>query len=150
MAHPQEIQFDVGHPAPDRGRVGRFTLLFALAGAPLAWSLEFSANAAISGTGCYAGFGPNKVSPESSIWVNSAVIGIDLAMFVMAFVSLGVSIWAYRKTGRHEHLGGGDLVDSGEGRTRFIAVWGIFTSILFSVAIAANTISVFWGGLCNP
>ena len=41
------------------------------------------------------------------------------------------------------------MMDAGEGRTRFLAIWGIWIGLVFMLAIAFNTISVFWAGLCR-
>ena len=51
---------------------------------------------------------------------------------------------------RHEHdaRSGGGWTPA-RGRTRFISIWGIWIGVLFLVAIAFNTISVFWIGLCG-
>jgi hypothetical protein len=38
MAARNDATFDIGHPAPDRGRVSLGLLMLALLGAPAAWS----------------------------------------------------------------------------------------------------------------
>jgi hypothetical protein len=40
-------------------------------------------------------------------------------------------------------------MEAGEGRSRFLSVWSIWTGVLFLLAIAFNTLSVFWVGLCD-
>jgi hypothetical protein len=50
----------------------------------------------------------------------------------------------------HEHKGrSGGVMDAGEGRTRFLAVWGIFISLVFFVATLANTFSLVLVPLCR-
>ena len=40
-------------------------------------------------------------------------------------------------------------MDAGEGRTRFLAVWGLFTAMVFIVALLANTFSLFLVPICH-
>jgi hypothetical protein len=40
------------------------------------------------------------------------------------------------------------MMDVAEDRTRFLAVWGVWLGVAFMVAIAFNTVSMFWVGLC--
>jgi hypothetical protein len=42
-----------------------------------------------------------------------------------------------------------ELVEAGEGRTRFLAVWGIWTGVWFAIAILFNTIAVFAVPTCG-
>ena len=37
---------------------------------------------------------------------------------------------------------------AGESRTRLLAIRGIWTSVLFVIAIGAHTIAVFWRDTC--
>jgi hypothetical protein len=43
----------------------------------------------------------------------------------------------------------GGVLEAGEGRTRFLATWGIFISVVFIVAMLANTLSLFLVPLCR-
>ena len=44
--------------------------------------------------------------------------------------------------------GSGGVMDADEGRTHFLAIWGIWLGVVFMLAIAFNMISVFWIGPC--
>jgi hypothetical protein len=147
MARDDTARFEIGHPAPDRGRVSAWLLLFAFAGAALAWSLQIGANAAITGIACTGGGGERFPTTD---WGSGLLvaIGVNLAALVVALAALLAAWSTLRRTHREEGAHSGGVMDAGEGRTRFIAVWGVWASVLFILAIAFNTISVFWGSLC--
>lgn len=146
MAHPNHSGLHIGDPAPDRGRVGRWLLTFALAAAPLAWSLQIGAGAAFGAFACPAGDGP--VRPDGIDWAATAMIAVNLGALVLAVAGLIAAWVCLGRTGHSETDSFRGVLDAGEGRSRFLAVWGLFTGVLFVFAIAFNTVSVFWRGLC--
>ncbi|WP_375263329.1 hypothetical protein [Palleronia sp.] len=148
MTEPHQAEFDIGHPAPDRGRISRSLLAFALLGAPVAWSLQLSGNAALGGLGCLV-----EARPRGFIlnWEATAIaiVVVNVAALVIAVVALAASAHLLRET-RHEkmqHSGG--VMQAGEGRTRYMAVWGVWGSVLFLIAIGANTVAAVWRNLCG-
>lgn len=144
------MQFNVGHPAPDRGRVSPATLIVGLGGAPLAWSLQLTAMVSLAGAVCSAGDGPTGNAPAPE-WIHPMLIVINLAALAIGALALYVAWSAFSSTPGDKdstHKAGG-IMDAGEGRTRFLAIWGIWTSVLFLCAMGVNTIAVFWVGLCG-
>ena len=147
MTNSRGAEFDIGHPAPDRGRIGLGLLMFALSGAPIAWALQLLTGSSIAGLACLS---PHGVAVETARidWGNPVMIAVNIAALALAGLALVASIVILRRTG-HESEGGHDSVmDAGEGRSRYIGIWGLWTSLLFIIAIAVNTISIFWSGLC--
>ena len=145
MAERDEAQFDIGHPAPDRDRVSLWLLFFGLLAGPVAWSLQLNANAAVAGLACLTTHGaaaPAIGSESTSI----RIVVVNLVALAIGLSALGVSLACLRRTRHLEHAGG--VMEAGEGRSRLLSIWGIWTSVLFLLAIGANTISVFWRGLC--
>lgn len=148
MADSRGAEFDVGHPAPDRGKVGLGLLMFAVLGAPAAWMLQLLVGSGIAGMVCLGPRGTALASAEAG-WANPAMIAINLVALLVGILALLASFNILRRTGS-EFAGGHDSVmEAGEGRSRYMGVWGIWTSLLFIFAIAFNTISVFWSGLCG-
>jgi hypothetical protein len=148
MVSQDRATFDVGHPAPARGRIGLWTLFLGLGGTPVVWSLQLVGISSIAGIACIAGDGP-KPSPPDVAWANAALIVVNLAALVAALIALAVSYRNLHRTGQEISEGSGGVMEAGEGRSRFLSVWGIWTGILFMLAIAFNTLSVFWVGLCE-
>jgi hypothetical protein len=147
MEDPREARFDIGHPAPARDRTSPWAVAFGLFGAPLAWTLQLNANVAIGSLGCLQ---PNGVagSTGSTGGAVLATIVINILAFVLAAAALAVSARDLRRTRHEERHRSGGVIGAGEGRTRFLSVWGVWISGLFIIAIGANTMAAFWRGLC--
>lgn len=146
MTRSDHVGFDIGHPAPDRGRVGRTALLLGLGGGALAWSAQLAILTGLGSLACATGDGP-QIPVADLEWARTAATATNVAALAAAALSFLLS---FRNLSRTRRLaGGGGIIDAGEGRSRFLAVWGIFAGLLFMLAVGFNTISVLWGGLCE-
>lgn len=147
MANTEPTGLSIGHPAPDRDRVSAGALAFALVAPGLAWSLQLSAGAALGRIACVGGDGAApRFAGVAGLQV--AVIPVNLVALAVAVAGLIVGWLAFSHT---RVQSGGEtegLLDAGEGRSRFLAVWAIFAGVLFALSIAFNTIGVLWRGLC--
>jgi hypothetical protein len=126
MAHPDAP--DISHPATARGKVGRRILYFGLVGAALAYSFDQLASYIIAARECalrYATGGPALVRATEPRYL------VPLAVCLL--IALG-AVWAaytsWQRT-RGEHPGGSSqhVAEHGEGRTRFMALCALLTSI---------------------
>jgi len=129
------------HPAPHRDRVGRLASAFGLWGAPFAWAVQVCAGLALASCPCF----PNERRYELPIgglaWTGTAVVVVTLVAIAIALVALAVAIRSFRLTrgevpGDHRRL-----VESGTGRARFLALWGMCMSAGFAIATVFNGIS---------
>ena len=136
-----DATFDIGHPAPDRGRVGLGALMLCLLAAPVLWSLQLIVLYAFASHYCSA--------HGSAGWVHWLLPAVNLTALVGAGLALVLSVRNLRRTRREYDEGLGGMTDAGEGRTRFLSIWGIWLGVVFMLAIAFNTVSVFWVGLCE-
>lgn len=136
---------DVGRPAPDRNRVSPWLLLYALVGAPLAWSAQLSANAAITGLVCLGPAAMRTPGGESTGALVSVGL-VDLAAVAIGLGALAATGVILRRTHDDRDMGG--VMNAGRGRTRYLGVWGLWTGILFLLAIAVSTGISLAGGLC--
>ena len=146
MTHDNGNRFDIGHPAPGRGAVRDRWLWFGFLAAPVAWSLQLAFNSGLSGLACLGG----AATPDVELvgWTEPAIVIVNVGALAIALVGLAVSVRNLRKTHDAEAREGRGVLGAAEGRTRYMSVWGIFTSILFFCAIAFNTVAAFWEGLC--
>lgn len=139
---------NIGHPAPHRGRADTLPLLFALFAAPAAWLLQLLAGFAITAYVCYGGE-PRAALPNVPFWVQPVVIAVNILGLAIAVLSFAVGLALIRATrGEHQERSGG-IMDAGEGRTRFLATWALFGTLVFAVALIANTFSLFLVPLCR-
>jgi hypothetical protein len=145
-----------GHPAPARSRVPLSALWFGFVGGPAAWAVQTLVNTPLSAHSCYP-----RLTPLSSP-TTGGLRGIE---FVVSLVALVVCLaaaavawgtwWRTRQehqqgTGRgRQHQPGSALLETGEGRTRFMALAGVLTSVTFLVVSAMNTAAVFIVSPCG-
>jgi hypothetical protein len=119
--------------------------MLALLGAPAAWSLQHLALYATASGACSGQF--QAASGGAQHWLSWVLPLINLGALLIAGLATALAARILRRT-RHEY-GSGGMMDAGEGRTRFLAIWGIWLGVVFMLAIAFNTISAFWVGLCT-
>ncbi len=128
------------HPSPHRHRVLRWALWFGLLGAPLAWSLQELVNVSLAGYACY----PHDIPLAAPLWPQLS--GISMWVEALAFAvcsSAGVVAFACWRRSRDEKPGDAhQLLGSGDGRTRFMAMAGIMTSVLFAVGTALAALNL--------
>ena len=140
-----------GHPAPARGNVALWMLWFGFLGAPLAWTLQTLANTAVASHGCYPQLFP--LSTPVTGGMRGILFAISVVAIIAGVAALAVSFSAWRRTrSEHQEKSGEDArrhnrstaaLETGEGRTRFMALSGMLTSIVFLVVILAHTAAVF-------
>jgi len=135
------------HPAPHRHRVSLFALFFGIVAAPAAWNAQLLFSTALSGHACYPRDALLAAPVWSSLW--RVLLAISLIAIVISVASGATAIRSWLRA-RDESAGSGHhLVNTGEGRTRFLAMFGILTSLLFLVAILFATAVIFLVPLCT-
>jgi hypothetical protein len=127
------------HPAPKRDAVRPHESFFALFGGPIAWFVQLNAGFALASQPCFIE-GTRALNLPGG-WTRSAMLILIAAACVIALVAMLVSWRAYKRT---ENETAGDrrhVMDVGAGRTRFLALWGVYLSagtalVTISTAIA--------------
>jgi hypothetical protein len=135
------------HPSPQRHRVGLAALFFGLAAAPLGWNVQLLLSTALSGHACYPRDVPLAVPAWSGTW--GVLLAIGVAGLALAAAGGLVSWRNWRRT-RGESAGAAErLFEVGEGRTRFLAMFGLLASFLFAIGIVFATAGVLLVPLCR-
>jgi hypothetical protein len=132
--------YGVEDPAPHSDRVRADLLFAALIAAPGAWLLELLINYGLAAQACF----PRehlRTLPSAWSWLRSGVIAVDVVALAITIVATVISISIWRRTNEEASGDHAQLVHSGEGRTRFLAIWGIWSGAWFIIQIAFNTIS---------
>jgi len=143
------------HPAPARGRVRLATLAFGLFGAPAAWTVQTLVNLPVAAHGCFP-----RLDPLST--PATAIGGVAFAVSVLALlvcVAATAAAWRAWTRTREEHQAGSGrgaahdpktaALETGEGRTRFLALAGVLTSTTFLLVSAAQLAAVFLVAPCG-
>jgi len=143
----EEAQVSIKHPAPHRRRVGLTALFFGLAAAPVAWNVQLLFSVGFASHACY----PRDVPLELPIWSNlwGILLAIGLAGIAVAILGGLVSFRNWRLTFDESTGSVHHMLDRGEGRTRFIAMFGILTSAVFALGVVFATAAVFLVPLCR-
>lgn len=134
------------HPAPHRDNVGASVLFTGLLAGPVVWGLQLVANFALASHACYPDGAPLTAPASHSTWAIILLLNILAAILSLAGAVLSYQHW---RATREEHPGDAShAIEAGEGRTRFIALWGVMTGLGFFVAILFNTLALFMVPQC--
>jgi hypothetical protein len=134
------------HPSPHRGAASLVPLFYGLMAAPLAWVVGQIASATLAQEACF----PRTellTSPAFEgvqVW-NAAILGSALIICLSA-VFVAAIAWSrtkHERTGDHHNL-----LEIGEGRSRFMALAGIITSVGFMVATLFSAPALFFVAPC--
>ena len=133
----ENARADAGHPAPRAGQLGIWRMLLILGGAPLAWSVQIIAGYATAAYACFPKRAPLSQPVFASLHAGLAVL--SAAAIAVSLVCLVLAWRSWRATraempGDHQHL-----LDVGEGRTRFMALSAVISSVLFLFALLLTT-----------
>jgi hypothetical protein len=148
MAHSATAERNDFHPAPHRDRVGLGTLAFITLGPPLAWGTRLVVNYGSSSYACYPASEPLNQPLASLHWVWALLIGLDLVGMALCLAALAVAYRTWRVTKHELQETGPPLIEIGDGRTRFFAIWGILIGIGFFVAILFDFVGLWVIPLC--
>jgi hypothetical protein len=137
------------HPSPHRERVNLALLLFGVFAGPVAWSAQLVANYILAVDPCFLTrvVRTEPVLRASSDWPAILIVNLVAALLAIAGGIISLRLW---RESRHEHPGtASHAVEVGEGRTRFLALWGVMTGFGFLAAILFDTIALFLVPRCS-
>jgi len=126
------------HPAPHRDRVRLWVLLFGIIAAPLLWLAQLILSYGISALACYGSDHPTTIASGAS--VRTALLVFDAVALSVSLAAAIVSFASWRAVRTEQQFG--------EGRTRFMALWGIMSSLCFLGAIVFHTLASVMVPLC--
>ena len=138
---------DTAHPSPQRHRVSLATLLFGACAAPIFWLGQMMLGYAVSGLRllsrptiprCIAAGGP----------LRAALLAFDTVAIAAAVAGGVVALWCCGKFVMETGGSNAAAMEIGEGRARFLALWGIMSSLWFFCAILFNAIASVTVPLC--
>ena len=144
MTAPQADRPD--HPSPHRAETRLAALLYGLLAAPIAWVSGELVNATVAQEACFPGTEP-LASPAFSNLHATHVAVLVLSLLVSASAAM-IALGAWRAT-RNEQAGGShELLSTGDGRSRFMALAGLLTSVGFAIAILFSVPALLFVAAC--
>lgn len=135
------------HPAPARPNSSILSLALDMALSPLAWSTQSILGYCLSSRACYPRSVPLLL--PSYAWIHSLLLAVTGVAMLVCMVSF---LTARRQWRSAWHEVGGDsarLLDVGEGRTRFLAMWGMLIAASFFIATGFSLLTIMLAPLCR-
>ena len=145
---PDALLREEFHPAPHRERVGIIALLFPVFAPPLAWSAHLLVNFAVSSQACYPDGTPLNVPTSGAAWLWSLLLILDLVGIITGIAGALLAWRNYGHTSQELAETGVPLAEIGEGRTRFLAMWGVLIGIGFSAATLFDFVGLWVLPIC--
>jgi len=138
------------HPAPAREAVALGGLWFGFLAGPAAWTLQELVGSAITSHECFPRIFPLAAPPMEGM--RGLLFGVSLFAIVLCVAGTAVAWrdWTRTRAEHHEstgkarqHAHPAALLETGEGRTRFMALSGVLVSVTFLIVVIANSASIF-------
>jgi hypothetical protein len=113
------------HPAPHASKVKLHKSFFALFGGPIAWLAQLCGGYALATQPCFTD-GTRVAEPlPNAQWTWPAMVALMVLAVAVSLIALAVSWRALRRTRNETHGDEQHLMETGSGRTRFLALWGV-------------------------
>jgi hypothetical protein len=123
--------------APDARSASFIALLFACTAAPIFWLGQTVLAYGVTAQACYPGDHPQPMAHTAPLTTAMIVFDIVALGACAAGALVAWTIWRrVREAGGHRHT-----LHTGEGRNRFLAMWGLLSSLWFFGAILFNVIA---------
>lgn len=130
------------HPAPHRHLIRIGPLLLGLFGVPFLWGIRLVANYAIASQFCFEGAVRRYTLPDTLGWIWWMMVAIDLLTIIAGVATALVSYRNWRLTAEENATPNSALIETGEGRTRFLSLWGILVASLFILAALVDLVAL--------
>jgi len=148
MIDPAIPEAEMSHPSPQRERVSAVRLLLALGLAPSAWLVQLNASYFFASSTCDPSGDPGQAQVVPGLWLLLLLINLACVAAGAAGAWIAYSAWT---RSRDEKPGGKrELLDVGEGRTRFTALSAMIVSGIFLFAILAEAAALLILQRCAP
>jgi hypothetical protein len=122
------------HPAPHRDRLSPLSASLLLYTGPLAWFVQLCVGVAMTSWPCFPGMDRLDAPLSGYEWTRIGALAV-LATCAVAACAAGLLSWRKFLEVREEREGGHNaLVEMGQGRTRFVALWGVYLGLGFGLA----------------
>lgn len=130
--------------------VGLSGLWFGFLAGPAAWTLQELADTAITSHECFPRLFPLASPSMTGMRGLLFAVSVFAILLCLAGATISWRDWTMTRTENHEstgkavqHAHPAALLETGEGRTRFMALSGVLTSVTFLIVVIANSVSIF-------
>lgn len=137
------------HPTKHRARVGLGMLFYGLFAAPVFWAGNLLTSYALATHACYPGHDPLVRVIDGFGFAWPLILGcyfVTLGLCVSGFI---VAFRSWRISGSESEGHGHQLIEVGEGRTRYLGIIGMAFSVLFFLVTLAGIVTLAIIPLCE-
>jgi hypothetical protein len=138
---------DRAHPAPHRHRIGLVWLLLAIFAPPAVWSVHLIVNYASASRACYPDGSPQSAPAVHWLWLLLIIVDVVSLLISAGAVAIAYRSWQISAEEMAEHTS--PMVETGEGRTRFLAIWGLLIGAGFFVAVIFDFVGLWILPICD-
>jgi len=117
------------HPSPHRERVPLALVWLGFVTGPVLWALVMMITYGFSSYACYPATDRLRTPVSELSWVPGFATWLYLIAFVLTAIA-GAIAWRTWSITRGEAAG--HPLEIGEGRSRFLGLWGLITSAMFA------------------
>jgi hypothetical protein len=156
MTYPASPAFYLGRADPERRWPSFIALYYGILVPPFLWAFQESLNFGLASHACFPDGAPAATFTRNMHWVWWALLGVSLVCFLASVGGIATSylLWGRLLRGldprdRRRPDVHDDVLEPGEPRVRVFAASGFLISLLFSIAILANLISIWTLGTCS-
>jgi len=129
------------HPAPHRDRLTGLGASLLLYTGPLAWFVQLNVGVTMTSWPCFPSMDRLDRPLPGYEWTRIGAVAV-LVVCALAAAIAGFLSWRKFAEVREEKEGGhDDLVEVGHGRTRFIALWGMYLGLGFALATLVTLVA---------
>lgn len=120
--------YSTEHPQPAAARVPLLAVAFGLIGGPLAWFLELCADYALTSWSCFPKDHRGVTPIEGVGWSGPTMLALWAAGILIAALAWLTSWRLFRQARPANRQSYDHLIEYGDGRLGFLALWGVLLS----------------------
>ncbi|HZZ60133.1 MAG TPA: hypothetical protein VFE63_03035 [Roseiarcus sp.] len=156
MTYPASPAFDAEPAGPERRWSSFVELYYGILIPPFLWAFQESLNFGLASHACFPDGAPSPAFIHGMGWVWWALLGVNLVCLIASAAGMANSYLLWRRlwrdldpSDRRREDVHNDVLAPGEPRVRVFAAAGFLISLLFSIAILFNSISIWTLGTCS-
>jgi hypothetical protein len=124
-------------------------LLFPLLAPPLAWTIHLALNFGLASHACFPDGEPLAVPPAGFDWLRLLLLVVDLGAMAVAVIAVAVAYRSWMVSARELAATEARVMEEGESRTRFLAIWGTLIGAGFLIAILFDFVGLWVLPICG-
>lgn len=134
-------------PPSSRTGPGVVSLFAGMVIAPLAWALQMLIGYALAAHACY----PTDIALAAPLWphLREIVGGVSVLLWLLLAVGFFIAWRNWQSTRARAVDGTERSVQSGDGRSRFMATCGLLVSALFAIVQLFTSMGILWIPACG-